>query len=137
MFRVLMAAFLFALVGFGALATGTAAQDNLNCPDFPSQEAAQDNLNANPSDPNGLDGDNDGFACEAFFGYIGDPGGGGSADDNGNSDDNGTTDDVSELPDTGTGTASDTTPLSSVPLLIAGTLILGLVARQSGKRTAL
>jgi hypothetical protein len=39
---------------------------DLDCKDFPSQAAAQANLNANPSDPNHLDADHDGKACEAF-----------------------------------------------------------------------
>ncbi|WP_232376469.1 excalibur calcium-binding domain-containing protein [Amycolatopsis aidingensis] len=39
-----------------------------NCPDFPNQAAAQAVLNADPSDPHRLDGDNDGYACESHFG---------------------------------------------------------------------
>ncbi len=39
---------------------------DLDCKDFPSQAAAQANLNANPSDPNHLDADHDGKACETF-----------------------------------------------------------------------
>jgi hypothetical protein len=31
---------------------------------LPDQAAAQANLRANPSDPNGLDADRDGIACE-------------------------------------------------------------------------
>src|SRR5215211_1300829 len=38
---------------------------DLNCSDFPNQAAAQANLRANPSDPNGLDRDRDGIACES------------------------------------------------------------------------
>ncbi|MCH7793316.1 MAG: excalibur calcium-binding domain-containing protein [Planctomycetes bacterium] len=37
-----------------------------NCSDFPNQEAAQDHLNAHPGDPDGLDGDDDGIACESL-----------------------------------------------------------------------
>lgn len=40
------------------------AQDDLNCDDFGSQAAAQQNLRDNPSDPNGLDAEDDGVACE-------------------------------------------------------------------------
>jgi hypothetical protein len=40
-----------------------AAQD-LNCSDFDTQQEAQDELDADPSDPNNLDDDNDGVACE-------------------------------------------------------------------------
>jgi Excalibur calcium-binding domain len=35
-----------------------------NCPDFASQADAQAVLRADPSDPNKLDGDRDGIACE-------------------------------------------------------------------------
>jgi hypothetical protein len=41
-----------------------AAQDILNCSDFATQEEAQAELNRDPSDPNNLDSDNDGIACE-------------------------------------------------------------------------
>jgi hypothetical protein len=69
------------LLGFAAIAvymvllaaTPSLAQNNLNCSDFPSQAAAQANLRANPSDPNGLDGPPGptsegipGVACENF-----------------------------------------------------------------------
>lgn len=37
---------------------------DFNCPDFPSQAAAQAVLRADPSDPFGLDRDRDGIACE-------------------------------------------------------------------------
>lgn len=45
--------------------TTASAQDDQNCDDFTYQEDAQDHLNADPSDPDQLDGnDNDGIACE-------------------------------------------------------------------------
>jgi hypothetical protein len=44
--------------------TVEALQDTLNCSDFSFQEDAQAALDADPLDPNGLDGDNDGIACE-------------------------------------------------------------------------
>ena len=40
------------------------AQDDLNCEDFATQEEAQATFDADPSDPNGLDADNDMLACE-------------------------------------------------------------------------
>src|SRR5918993_1565413 len=40
------------------------AQDIRNCSSFATQEEAQAELNRDPSDPNGLDGDNDSIACE-------------------------------------------------------------------------
>src|SRR5215211_5663469 len=40
------------------------AQDIFNCSSFATQEEAQAVFNSDPSDPNNLDGDNDGIACE-------------------------------------------------------------------------
>src|SRR5262245_44957249 len=37
---------------------------DLDCADFDFQEDAQEELLADPSDPNNLDGDGDGIACE-------------------------------------------------------------------------
>jgi hypothetical protein len=59
------------LLVFGALiaaAPAALAQANdQNCSDFASQAEAQDHLRADPSDPDGLDGnDNDGIACESL-----------------------------------------------------------------------
>jgi hypothetical protein len=39
-----------------------------DCPDFASQREAQDALDAAPSDPERLDADDDGIACEDHFG---------------------------------------------------------------------
>lgn len=39
-----------------------------DCPDFASRSEAQAVLDADPSDPERLDADNDGLACEALFG---------------------------------------------------------------------
>jgi hypothetical protein len=62
------------------LLTGAAmAQDRLNCGDFDSQKEAQRELNRDPSDPNNLDADNDGMACDTYD--YGDDDGGGSAND--------------------------------------------------------
>ena len=59
---------ILAALGLLAVAAPTASAasstDRLNCSDFVSQAAAQANLRANPSDPNRLDADNDGIACE-------------------------------------------------------------------------
>ncbi len=55
---LLMALALLALMAFPALA------DDHNCDDYESQAAAQEELRNDPSDPNGLDGDEDGIACE-------------------------------------------------------------------------
>jgi hypothetical protein len=67
-----------------AAAPSAFAQTNdQNCDDFPSQAAAQAHLAADPSDPDNLDADDDGVACENFD--YGDAGGatapGGGDDD--------------------------------------------------------
>ncbi|MGH3913932.1 MAG: excalibur calcium-binding domain-containing protein [Pseudonocardiaceae bacterium] len=46
--------------------SGTALAADLDCGDFATQEQAQAVLDTDPSDPNGLDGDNDGVACETL-----------------------------------------------------------------------
>jgi hypothetical protein len=49
--------------------------DDLNCDDFDSQVAAQANLDSDPDDPNNLDADDDGEACEDFpYGQVIDDG---------------------------------------------------------------
>ena len=49
--------------------TGVAsAQADRDCADFATQAEAQAVLVADPTDPNGLDGDDDGYACESLFG---------------------------------------------------------------------
>jgi hypothetical protein len=51
-------------------------QADLDCADFNFQEDAQAEFDADPTDPNGLDGnDNDGIACEDLPHRDGDPGG--------------------------------------------------------------
>ena len=50
----------------GDTGTGT-TQGDLDCADFASQAEAQATFDADPSDPNGLDADNDGIACEETF----------------------------------------------------------------------
>jgi excalibur calcium-binding domain-containing protein len=44
-----------------------ALQDTLNCSDFTTQAEAQAALLEDPSDPNGLDNNGNGIACEEFF----------------------------------------------------------------------
>lgn len=43
---------------------GASTGGDLDCMDFPSQKAAQKHLRNNPSDPNGLDPETNGIACE-------------------------------------------------------------------------
>jgi hypothetical protein len=47
-----------------ALAPIAPAQQDLDCADFQFQEDAQAVLDQDPSDPNNLDADHDGVACE-------------------------------------------------------------------------
>ena len=42
-----------------------------DCPDFPTQAQAQAALSADPTDPDALDTDDDGTACEELFGTEG------------------------------------------------------------------
>ncbi|MCU1370283.1 MAG: excalibur calcium-binding protein [Ilumatobacteraceae bacterium] len=50
------------------VAPASAQADTKNCGDFASQAAAQAYFDADPSDPSGLDGDGDRYACESTFG---------------------------------------------------------------------
>ena len=55
--------FITAALSFGF--SGTASAADLNCSDFATQEQAQAVYTQDPSDPNDLDRDNDGIACES------------------------------------------------------------------------
>src|SRR5829696_628316 len=48
------------------LVPGASAQEELDCPDFDSQAAAQEELERDLTDPNGLDPDADGEACDEY-----------------------------------------------------------------------
>lgn len=61
------ASWIFALVTIllaGAISS-MGMEGDLDCGDFGSWEEAQASLGATPSDPDGLDGNNDGTACES------------------------------------------------------------------------
>lgn len=164
MSRRILSALLFVLVGFASMATATVAQDDFNCDDFPNRDAAQAELDANPSDPNGLDGrpgaDNgDGQACENFNYGSGESssGGGNEGSDGGESSDDGgagedtssgdsdsepvaedddavVDDETSELPDTGTGPVSAAPSTGLVAMLALGTLLCTAAATQVRSR---
>ena len=54
---------------------------DLDCADFATQQDAQAELERDPSDPNNLDADGDGVACETYpYGDSGGTGGGGDLD---------------------------------------------------------
>jgi hypothetical protein len=65
--RLLLAGFIIfsglALFGDRTQAYGA---NTYNCSDFSTQEEAQDEYDSDTSDPNYLDGDNDGIACESL-----------------------------------------------------------------------
>jgi hypothetical protein len=54
----------------------TVAAQDANCSDFDTQQEAQDELESDPSDPNNLDDDSDGTACETLPDGSGDSTGG-------------------------------------------------------------
>lgn len=100
--------------GLVAMTQMASAQDVYNCDDFTYQEEAQAVYDADTSDPNGLDGDNDGIACEALPSQPANgDGDGGGADD-------------AALPSTGQGPSATTgTPATWVFGLAAlGALLL-------------
>jgi hypothetical protein len=57
--------------GLAVPLAGTAAAADRNCSDFSTQADAQSVLDADPSDPNHLDADHDGIACENLPGGTG------------------------------------------------------------------
>src|SRR4051812_46520285 len=57
--------FATSIAALGVLSAAPKALADMNCPDFPSQAAAQQHLRSDPSDPDGLDRDRDGIACES------------------------------------------------------------------------
>ncbi len=59
---------LLSMLAMHVLAPTASAQADTDCADYPTQAAAQAALAADPSDPNGLDADDDGIACEDSFG---------------------------------------------------------------------
>ncbi|WP_410629509.1 excalibur calcium-binding domain-containing protein [Amycolatopsis sp. cmx-4-83] len=53
-------------VSFASAQLATPLAADVDCPDFQYQEDAQAVLDATPGDPNHLDADNDGIACESL-----------------------------------------------------------------------
>lgn len=52
--------------GAGGPSPGGGQGQDLDCDDFATQQQAQAEYDSDPTDPNGLDADNDGIACEPF-----------------------------------------------------------------------
>lgn len=115
-----------------ALAPAVVAQDDLNCDDFDTQEEAQQQLDEDPSDPHGLDADDNGVACESLPS-------GDSTDDDGDDSAEDTTDDTADedddaTPTGGVATGAGGTAESSAPMMTqlvaagGGALALGTLA---------
>ena len=64
--RLLLLVATVAMALFVASPMALAQTDDLDCADFTSQADAQAELRADPTDPNGLDAEDDGVACETF-----------------------------------------------------------------------
>ena len=125
-----------------------AQENNLNCADFNSQAEAQAELDSDPSDPNNLDADNDGQACEDFT-YDGSGAGSGTARGNQSRDNTARGNQFRDNTATARGAANDqyrpeervmrqTIPnkghLASTggpPLLLTGAVILSIGVRLS------
>lgn len=107
---------------------------DLDCMDFSSQEAAQAEYDADPGDPNGLDRDDDGYACEVFFGYIGNPIAGQPDVDSGAGDGDSGDGAVSELPDTGAGTEVAPTHSSALALVMTALSFLAFAGAVIASR---
>ncbi|WP_254545291.1 excalibur calcium-binding domain-containing protein [Halomarina pelagica] len=99
------------VVSAGGFAVGTLGaqtqSDDLDCSDFETQGEAQEVLDDDPSDPNGLDGDGNGIACESLPGGDdtsdgdadagdGDDGSQGNGDDSENTNDAGDSEETSD-----------------------------------------
>jgi LPXTG-motif cell wall-anchored protein len=117
--RRIIPAVLLVLGGLFLAAPAALAQaGDQDCADFSSQAAAQAHLQADPSDPDRLDADNDGVACEGFNYSVGAASGGAGA---------------SALPRTGAGTVPSL-GLGAVLLAAGGALIW--VARYRPRHAA-
>lgn len=62
--RIAYAALIAVVTLISSAPAALALSADTDCKDYPSQAAAQKVLRADPSDPNRLDGDHDGIACE-------------------------------------------------------------------------
>jgi len=116
--RTTAAAAILAAAATFPLAGTALAQDTLNCDDFDYQEEAQAEYNSDPSDPNQLDADNDGIACEDLpsSGTGGETGGGtGSETGGGTGSETGTGTGTGTGAGAGGGTGSDDDQESKKP----------------------
>jgi len=100
---------LAALCALAVLAvTPPALAQDTDCSDYSTQAQAQAVLEADMSDPNGLDADDDGIACETLPGGGGGGGGGGGAEDTMSASPSSAASPASSSPATTSATASTT-----------------------------
>ena len=132
----LVANLFFALALALGFSTATSAQD-INCPEITGDQADQI-LAQDPSDPNNLDGDNDGFPCEdnprggaAAPAAAADGSGGGGGGGGGGRDAN-AAGSVASVPSTGTGSAVVANGPALALLALAGAFgLAGLRSRTA------
>ncbi|MGY2127460.1 hypothetical protein [Blastococcus sp. SYSU DS0617] len=142
------AAGIFITAGLSFGFSGTALADEHNCPDYATQEEAQAFFDADPSDPEGLDADDDGIACEDLPRGGAAPTQGGSEDADNDGDmtgGGGTTDDqVTQVP-TGGVAAGDGSALhddgTTISYVLGGTALAAaggaaFAARRSSRTNA-
>jgi hypothetical protein len=116
------------VTGLLLLAGVAVAQDRLNCEDFASQDEAQAVLDRDPSDPNNLDADNDGMACDTYD--YGDDGTGAADDQYSETPPS----DVNNPNDVVPNTTSKTMPnTGGPPYLAAGAMLLLAAAVVAGR----
>jgi LPXTG-motif cell wall-anchored protein len=96
--RALLTAAVATVVSVPFAAPAWAVEGDRDCPDFATQEEAQAAFDAVPGDPERLDADGDGIACESFF----------DGADDGAEQDDGSTGEGSESDD-------DTSQMDGVP----------------------
>ena len=118
-------------VVLGLPLAGVAHAADKDCADFASRADAQANLDANPSDPNRLDEDDDGQACENHA-YAASPDGDGAAAPSGDDDQ------VATKPSGGVeaGDAPVQEPGSGVAGLVIGGVVAAGVGALSLRRVA-
>lgn len=75
---------------------------DMNCGDFETQPEAQEHMEAHENDPDGLDRDDDGIACENL------PGGDSTGEDSSSDSTSGTEEDATEEGTSDEGTSEDT-----------------------------
>ena len=88
--------------------TGVAFAQDKDCSDFSSQAEAQAEFDSDPSDPHGLDADNDDIACESLGGPAAVPAAAPAADDD-DDDDEAEPSQVRTLPQGGVETGDGST----------------------------